>query len=52
MRSGARLSSPARQIVSEPAPDKPRADPKKKKRLNKRRVAKADGRYLIYYEKP
>jgi hypothetical protein len=38
--------------VSEPASDKPRVYAKKKKRLNKRRVAKADGRYLIYYEKP
>jgi hypothetical protein len=45
------LSSPARQIVSEPALGKPRDDPKKKKPLEKRRVAKEDGRYLIYYEK-
>jgi len=51
MRSGARLSSPARQIVSAPAADKPRDDLRKKKRLKKRRVAKDDGRYLIYYEK-
>lgn len=45
------MSSPARQIASPPPPEKRRRDGKKGKQLKKRVVGKADGRYLIYYEK-
>jgi len=44
------LASNARQVVSGPAPEKPRSEAKKRTRLKKRVVPKADGRYLIYYE--
>jgi len=44
------LGSTARQVVSGPAPERPRSDARKQKRLKKRVVPKADGRYLIYYE--
>jgi hypothetical protein len=43
------LSSPARQVLT--APEKPRSERRKQKRLKKRVVPKSDGRYLIYFEK-